>query len=101
MGWVEETFKVEPQEYADGRYPLPVRFVGGKWVYGPVPTEHLVVEILTGAWACITFDDHDEVDGPRWFWGCNEQTGRSPTLLEAMRVCQRFMAGETGEKETT
>ena len=91
--WAEEYINIDPSSYCDGRYPLPIEWIDGEWIYGdrnPEPLE---------AAACITYTEESspETGHVGWCWWALGKMGEAKSLKEAMTKAEAVIQAAVEE----
>ncbi len=82
--WADANIVLEPSRVCDGRYPLPIDYVDGKWRFG--------TEILDNSDAIVTYstEPDPETGHEGWCWMVPDTNmGEAKTLKEAMRAAEK------------
>jgi hypothetical protein len=92
--WADANIVLEPSRVCDGRYPLPIDYVDGKWRFG--------AEILDNIDAVITYstEPDPETGHEGWCWTIPDiNMGEAKTLKEAMRAAEEALGAKNASGE--
>ncbi len=92
--WARKNIVFDPSCYCDGRNPIPICLVDGKWIWGDKKHEDADVQ----AYVVYTTTPAPETGHEGWVWWAQGRMGEAASLKEAMSQAEAKLA-QIDEKE--